>query len=116
MENVEAHTRELTAVALYELSNIEKIRVHGPLDSKVRNGSVAFELPGLEAHGLAKILSNRYAIMVRSGYHCAQPLHEELGIPQTVRASFYLYNTLEEVQSLAKALSEIAQSYTRTSL
>ena len=116
MENVEAHTRELTALALYELSNIEKIRVHGPLDSKVRNGSVAFELPGLEAHGLAKILSNRYAIMVRSGYHCAQPLHEELGIPQTVRASFYLYNTLEEVRSLANALAEIAATYTRASI
>lgn len=116
MENVEAHTRELTAVALYELANIEKIRVHGPLDSKVRNGSVAFELPGLEAHGLAKILSNRYAIMVRSGYHCAQPLHEELGIPQTVRASFYLYNTIEEIRLLGTALAEIARSYTRTSL
>ena len=72
---------------------------------------MAFDLPGLEAHGLAKILSNRYAIMVRSGYHCAQPLHEELGIPQTVRASFYLYNTVEEVRSLAAALTEIARSY-----
>jgi cysteine desulfurase/selenocysteine lyase len=116
MENVDAHTRELTAVALYELSNIEKIRVHGPLDSKVRNGSVAFELPGLEAHGLAKILSNRYAIMVRSGYHCAQPLHEELGINQTVRASFYIYNTVDEIRSLANALAEIAASYTRSSI
>jgi cysteine desulfurase/selenocysteine lyase len=113
MENVEAHTRELTAVALHELENMEKIRVHGPLDSKVRNGSVAFELPGLEAHGLAKILSNRYAIMVRSGYHCAQPLHEELGINQTVRASFYIYNTADEVRSLANALTEIAATYTR---
>jgi cysteine desulfurase/selenocysteine lyase len=116
MENVEAHTRELTAVALYELSNIEKIRVHGPLDSKVRNGSVAFELPGLEAHGLAKILSNRYTIMVRSGYHCAQPLHEELGINQTVRASFYIYNTVDEIRSLTNALTEIAASYTRSSI
>lgn len=76
---------------------------------------MAFDLPGLEAHGLAKILSNRYAIMVRSGYHCAQPLHEELGIPQTVRASFYLYNTVEEVRSLAAALTEIARSYIRAS-
>jgi cysteine desulfurase/selenocysteine lyase len=116
MENVEAHTRELTAHALYELANIEKIRVYGPLDSKVRHGSVAFELPGLEAHGLAKILSNRYAIMVRSGYHCAQPLHEELGIRQTVRASFYIYNTADEARSLAHALAEIATTYTRASI
>jgi len=115
MENVEVHTHELTTVALRELANIEKIRVHGPLDSKVRNGSVAFELPGLEAHGLAKILSNRYATMVRSGYHCAQPLHEALGINQTVRASFYIYNTADEVRSLAHALAEIAATYTRGS-
>ncbi len=76
---------------------------------------MAFELPGLEAHGLAKILSNRYTIMVRSGYHCAQPLHEELAIQPTVRASFYLYNTLEEVYALVAALGEIATNYTRAS-
>jgi cysteine desulfurase/selenocysteine lyase len=115
MEKVEAHNREMTAAALQELTKIERIRVHGPLDPKLRSASVAFDLPGLEAHGLAKILSNRYTIMVRSGYHCAQPLHEELGIQQTVRASFYLYNTLEEVHSLATALVEIAATYTRAS-
>jgi cysteine desulfurase/selenocysteine lyase len=116
MENIEAHSRELVATALAELSNVDKIRVHGPLDPKHRSASVAFELPGLEAHGLAKILSNRYAIMVRSGYHCAQPLHEELGIPQTVRASFYTYNTADEVRSLASAFAEIAATYTRSTL
>ncbi len=77
---------------------------------------MAFDLPGLEAHGLAKILSNRYAIMVRSGYHCAQPLHEELGIPQTVRALFYLYNTLEEIGALGGALAEIVAAYTRAAV
>jgi len=101
MDRVEAHCRELTATALRELGKLNRLRVHGPLDQDRRSASVAFEIPGLEAHGLAKILSNRYTIMVRSGYHCAQPLHEELGINQTVRASFYLYNTLKEVHSLA---------------
>jgi len=116
MENIEAHSRELVEAALNELKKIDRIRVHGPLDPRYRGSSVAFDLPGLEAHGLAKILSNRYAIMVRSGYHCAQPLHEELGINQTVRASFYLYNTIQEVHSLAAALAEIAATYTRASL
>ena len=116
MENVEAHSRELVVTALNELKNVDRIRVHGPLDPNHRSASVAFELLGLEAHGLAKILSNRYAIMVRSGYHCAQPLHEELGINPTVRASFYIYNTVEEVRSLANALAEIAASYTRSSI
>ena len=116
MGMVEAHTRELTKEALHELANVDKIRIHGPLDPKDRIASVAFDLPGLEAHGLAKILSNRYAIMVRSGYHCAQPLHEELGINQTVRASFYIYNTVDEIRSLTNALTEIATSYTRSSI
>ncbi|HYA41258.1 MAG TPA: cysteine desulfurase [Syntrophobacteraceae bacterium] len=112
MDNVEAHVRKLTAAALDVLSHTDKIRVHGPKDPKDRSASVAFTLPGLEAHGLAKILSNRYAIMVRSGYHCAQLLHETLGIGQTVRASFYIYNTLDEIHSFGNALAEIVKSYT----
>ena len=114
MDNIETYIHELTANALREVSNIERIRIHGPMNEEYRSASVAFELPGLEAHGLAKILSQRYSIMVRSGYHCAQPLHEELGIPQTVRASFYLYNTLEEIALLGEALAEIAALYTRS--
>jgi cysteine desulfurase/selenocysteine lyase len=113
MENVEAHSHELTAAALNELSRINRLIVHGPLNPEQRSASVAFELPGLEAHGLAKMLSQRYAIMVRSGYHCAQPLHEALGIPQTARASFYIYNTVEEIRMLGNALQEIAAIYTR---
>jgi cysteine desulfurase/selenocysteine lyase len=113
MENVEAHVHELTSTALKVLSDTDKIKLYGSLDPKYRKASVAFSLPGLEAHGLAKILSNRYAIMVRSGYHCAQPLHEALGIEQTVRASFYIYNTLDEIHSFGKALAEIAKAYTR---
>jgi cysteine desulfurase/selenocysteine lyase len=112
MEKIEAHTRNLTRAALKELGKIKKIRIYGPLLPEHRGPSVSFELPGLEAHGLAKILSNRYAIMVRSGYHCAQPLHEELKIKPTVRASYYLYNTLEEIRSLASALEQIAEAYT----
>jgi cysteine desulfurase/selenocysteine lyase len=113
MENVKAHCHDLTAFALQELAAIDKIRIFGPLDTKRRSSSVTFELAGLEAHGLAKMLSQRYAIMVRSGYHCAQPLHEALNIPQTVRASFYLYNSIEEVKLLSNALKEIAKLYTR---
>ncbi|MFC1824351.1 aminotransferase class V-fold PLP-dependent enzyme [Thermodesulfobacteriota bacterium] len=116
MENIEAYSQELTAAALQSVSNIDKIRIHGPVNPEHRSASVAFELPGLEAHGLAKILSQRYNIMVRSGYHCAQPLHEELGIPQTVRASLYLYNTLEEIGLLGEALKEISALYTRSAL
>lgn len=113
MGRVEAHTHQLTEAALDNFSNLDKIRLHGPMNPKHRSASVAFEMPGLEAHGLAKMLSQRYAIMVRSGYHCAQPLHEELGIPQTVRASFYIYNTVEEINRLTEAVAEISEIYTR---
>jgi len=112
MENIHAHTRSLTRAALHELAGISKIRVFGPSVPEQRGASVSFELPGLEAHGLAKILSSRFAIMVRSGFHCAQPLHEELKIKPTVRASYYLYNTLEEIHALAVALEQIGDAYT----
>lgn len=112
MEHIEAHSRNLTRAALKALGSIKRIRIYGPLDPEQRSASITFELPGLEAHGLAKVLSNRYAIMVRSGFHCAQPLHEALRIKPTVRASYYLYNTLEEIESLSMALDQIAESYT----
>ncbi|MBU1627719.1 aminotransferase class V-fold PLP-dependent enzyme [bacterium] len=113
LENVQKHIHNLTETALNELLKIDRIHIHGPLDSDRRSASISFEMPGLEAHGLAKMLSNRYNIMARSGYHCAQPLHEELGISQTTRASFYIYNTIEEIKSLRNALAEIAEIYTR---
>jgi cysteine desulfurase / selenocysteine lyase len=113
MENVHRHIHYLTETALHELSSIDRIRLHGSLNAEKRSASVSFDLPGLEAHGLAKMLSNRYNIMVRSGYHCAQPLHEELGIPQTTRASFNIYNTIEEVMLLKNAITEITENFTR---
>lgn len=116
MDAIEAHNRVMIETALKELSDIDKIRIHGPLDPEKRSASITFEMAGLEAHGLAKILSNRYAIMVRSGYHCAQPLHEELGIMPSVRASFYLYNTEDEIRSLASAVAAITENYTRAIL
>ncbi len=116
MKKIEEHGHNLTKAALNEISKIDKIHVYGPINADNRSSSVAFDLEGLEAHGLAKILSQRYNIMVRSGYHCAQPLHEELGILPTVRASFYLYNTVEEIHMLAEALSDISASYTRSAI
>lgn len=112
MHRVEAYCEELTRFAFDELGKIDRLRIYGPLDPNRRSSSIAFELDGLEAHGLAKMLSQRYAIMVRSGYHCAQPLHEAIHLPQTVRASFYLYNTPQEIERLAAALQEISRYYT----
>lgn len=114
MEKVEAHCRDLTAFALQEIAGIDKIQLYGPSDQNRRSASITFDLAGLEAHGLAKMLSQRFGIMVRSGYHCAQPLHEALDIPQTVRTSFYFYNTIDEIQRLSDALKEISELYTKS--
>ncbi len=70
---------------------------------------VPLTMDGLKAHGVARMLSNRHAIMVRSGYHCAQPLHEIHGLPETVRISLHLYNTREEIETCVEAIRTIAK-------
>ncbi|MEM3137996.1 MAG: cysteine desulfurase [Thermofilaceae archaeon] len=93
MESVRAHEVELTNYAVKRLSEIEELKLFGPSSSAYRCGIISFNLTGLDPHSLAAILDNR-KIAVRSGFHCAQPLHEYLGLKEgTVRASFYIYNT-----------------------
>jgi len=111
MENIRQHEKKLLKLAFEEIKQIENIVIHGPTDLKIRSSAISFTLNQLEAHGLAKMLSNRYNIMLRSGYLCAQPLHEAMGINQSVRASFYLYNTEEEIKMFAKALKAISAAY-----
>ena len=60
-------------------------------------------------HGVAKVLNLRENIMIRSGFHCAQPLHDRLGIGPSARVSFYLYNTEEEIEALAELLGKVSK-------
>ncbi len=69
---------------------------------------MAFHVEGLEAHGVARLLSARFNIMVRSGFHCAQPMHDVLGWRPTIRASFGYYNTVQEVDDFVMAVRTIA--------
>ncbi len=109
MENIVSHEKILVERALELLGEVPGLRVVGPLDPDKRSGLVSFTVKGLSPHEVAALLDANYGIAVRSGYHCAQPLHEFLGLKEgTVRASFYLYNTVEEVEYLAKALSEVS--------
>lgn len=109
MENVRAHEVELTSYAMKRLSEVEGLRLFGPSLPTRRCGIIPFNLDGLDPHSLAALLDER-KIAVRSGFHCAQPLHEYLGLKEgTVRASFYIYNTREEVDLLSEALAEIAE-------
>jgi cysteine desulfurase/selenocysteine lyase len=107
MENVKAHEQAMAAYALERLSTVPNMRIYGPGASE-RGGVVTFNLLRngdllIHPHDLASIL-DREGIAIRAGHHCAQPLMEHYGVPATARASFYVYNTEEEVDKLAGAL------------
>ncbi|GIV95671.1 MAG: cysteine desulfurase [Herpetosiphonaceae bacterium] len=100
------HEREsqLTTYAMDVLSRIEGLTIFGPPASE-RGGLVAFALQDIHAHDVAALL-DRFGVAVRAGHHCTHPLHDLLGVPATVRASFYLYTTEEEIDRLAAGLLE----------
>jgi cysteine desulfurase/selenocysteine lyase len=101
MENVREHERRLGEYAYRRLSELEGITIYGPKEN--RTGLVSFSLPDVHPHDLSQLLDED-GIAIRSGHHCAQPLMRRLGVAATARASFYLYNTEEEVDALIEAL------------
>lgn len=110
MENVQAHE---TMMTVYAMSRMEeccaKVRVFGPTDAALKCGIIPFGVDGFSSHDVALFLDN-FGIMVRSGFHCAQPLHEFLKLSSSARASFYIYNTREEIDKFVEVLREIEQS------
>jgi cysteine desulfurase/selenocysteine lyase len=108
MDRVFAHDRALVRTALDRLRLLPDLTIYGPSDPEARVGIVAFNLRGVHPHDVAAFLDQR-GIAVRAGNHCAQPLMTALGSPGVVRASFALYNTLEEVDVLARAVEEAAR-------
>ncbi|GII96641.1 cysteine desulfurase [Sinosporangium siamense] len=111
MDAVEAHERELTAHALGALGEIPGLRLIGPGDLADRGGTVAFTLEGIHPHDVGQILDDVFGIAVRVGHHCARPLHLRFGIPATTRASFYLYNTTDEIDALVKGLHHVQKVF-----
>lgn len=105
MANIRAHEKWLTKYALKKLLEIEEIELYGPTDPELRGAAISFNVGDIHAHDLASILDGE-GIAIRSGHHCAQPLMERLGVPATSRASFYLYNTDEEVNRLVEGLEK----------
>jgi cysteine desulfurase/selenocysteine lyase len=109
MNNVQSHEKELTRHAFERMHECNKITIHGTSDLSKRCGIISFSVEGLSSHDVALICDN-YGIMIRSGYHCAQPLHQEvLKLHSSARASFYIYNTPEEVDRFVEVLKEIEQ-------
>ncbi|MEV0679437.1 cysteine desulfurase [Actinosynnema sp. NPDC050436] len=105
MDRVAAHEHVLTEAALRGLAEVPGVRVVGPLDLEDRGGAVSFVVDGVHAHDVGQVLDS-LGIAVRVGHHCAWPLHRRMDAAATVRASFYLYNTLDEVHALVDGVRE----------
>jgi len=108
---IHAHELRLTQEAHALLAQIEGLRILGPAPEH-KGGIVSFVVDGLHPHDAAQLL-DRDGIAVRAGHHCAMPLHQHLGIPASTRASFYLYNTLDEVARLAASIAAAKARFTR---
>jgi cysteine desulfurase/selenocysteine lyase len=103
MEAVFAHELALTGAALDGLAQVPGVRIIGPRDLSERGGAVSFVVDGVHAHDVGQVLDDD-GVAVRVGHHCAWPLHRRFGVPATVRASFYLYNDLDDVATLLDAV------------
>jgi cysteine desulfurase/selenocysteine lyase len=109
MENVYTHDKALTELAIERMKNMNNLEIYGSLDQKERLSVITFNVNGMGCHAVAKVLNLRENIMIRSGFHCAQPLHDRLGTGPTARISFYIYNNEEEVEIMAELLSKLAR-------
>jgi cysteine desulfurase/selenocysteine lyase len=109
MDAIAAHEHEITAYAIERLEEIPGLKVFGP-PAEHKGGVAAFTLDGIHPHDVAQIL-DRHGIAIRAGHHCAQPLHEKFGISATSRASFYLYNTKDEVDLLVNGIYKVKEMF-----
>jgi cysteine desulfurase/selenocysteine lyase len=106
MDNVLIHERSLLKTFMDSISDLRNVKTYGVNDLNRRIGIAAFNIDGIDPHDVALLLDQNN-IMVRSGYHCAQPLHESLNLKGSIRVSFYIYNTREDVEKLVNTISQI---------
>ena len=110
LANIEAHERELTSYALEQMQAIPGMRVFGPTDTDKRDAVISFLVGDIHHLDMGTLL-DRLGIAVRTGHHCAEPLMHRLGINGTVRASFALYNTKEEIDILVNGIKRVSQMF-----
>lgn len=103
MDNVAAHEHDLTAYALEQLQTIPDLRLVGPATAENRGSAVSFVVDGIHPHDLGQVLDDN-GVCIRVGHHCAWPVHTCMKVQATARASFYVYNTREEVDALVTAI------------
>lgn len=105
MDRVREHEIDITTYALDKIRDVKGVTIYGPMNVKDRGGVVSFNIGDIHPHDLATIM-NDHGVAIRSGHHCAQVLMERLDVAATSRASFYIYNTKQEVDIFIEALSE----------
>lgn len=114
MIEIHDHEQELTKYSVEKLSHLEEqgiVTLYGPRDLDHRAGILTFNVNGVHAHDTAQILDREMGVAVRSGHHCNQIILERLQTPATVRASFYLYNTKEEIEVLIEGIQRVRQVF-----
>jgi cysteine desulfurase/selenocysteine lyase len=109
MTAIAQHEREIIRYALERLEEVPGVKVFGP-SPEHKGGVASFTLAEIHPHDVSQILDTK-GIAIRAGHHCAQPLHDRFGLPATARASFYLYNTKEDVDRLAESLYTVRQVF-----
>ena len=113
MQNIRDHEKNMTALALTTLKDRfgKDITIHGSCDANVRGATISFAFRDVHPHDISQVLDQRN-VCVRAGHHCAKPLMKLLGANATVRASFYLYNTADEINALCDGLAEAGDFFT----
>lgn len=109
MADVFDHEKEITSYAMDRLSEVSGLRIIGP-SAEQRGGVVAFEMDGIHPHDVAQILDS-VGVAVRAGHHCAMPLHDRYNLPATTRASFYVYTTKREIDTLIEGIEKVKKVF-----
>jgi cysteine desulfurase/selenocysteine lyase len=109
MQDIHNHEIEITRYAISKLQEVQELKIIGPADMNLRGGAVSFTLGEIHPHDLGQFLDNS-GVAVRTGHHCAWPLTRKMGVPATTRASFYLYNTTADIDTLVDSVRD-AQKY-----
>jgi cysteine desulfurase / selenocysteine lyase len=110
MENVHQHEQAITAYAMEQLQHVPGLTIYGPGPAQ-RGGVISFTLADIHPHDLASILDQEVGVAIRAGHHCAQPLMERFGLSATARASFYVYTTTDDVDTLVKGLHKALEIF-----